>query len=296
MTPGAHVSSVSASATLSDAVAPREMFHLAVTPMKMGNRSAVERGAGASMALSAAASEQSSWADGERGQGDSRPAGTKREECASQRQTLFELAKEDPGLLTPLETELLARGLFFKVTEHIWTAKFAADFCVSAMAKQGGRVFADALLAYISDRQSELLPRRRFPPAWFHPEGQAGEEPRHKWACFVHFLSHLLAAMADAGWLSPGHNSLWRLFAVARVLWECWELMLRRPAQDVLDEVKCLQASLLVAGKAVDLALEQQVNDVVVLMRGASKSAQYPPEAQKILLELIDLRESQWER
>ncbi|KAH9362967.1 hypothetical protein HPB48_014251 [Haemaphysalis longicornis] len=204
---------------------------------------------------------------------------------------VVERAMEDPGLLSPLETECLVRVLCGKVVRETGTSSFIADFCISAMSKERGRAFADLLITYIHqwfNKRSELLPRRV--QREDHIQGSDGEAaPLYKWTAFVDFLADLLVAMAGAGWCSLGHKSLWRVTVVAVVLCDCWDIMLRNPAYDVLEEVKCLRSSLVVAGKTAYSVAAERVEDLVAMMRGASKSRKFPPEAQKVLIELLEL-------
>ncbi|KAH9361772.1 hypothetical protein HPB48_005075 [Haemaphysalis longicornis] len=235
----------------------------------------------------------------ERADGDSRSDGKEQDAStpAIQRRGVVEKAMEDPGLLTPKELDCLVRVLCAKVARQPGTAKPIADFCITVSSRPRGKAFGDLLMTSIHqwfDRQDELLPRR-LPRAGDHLERKAEGEPRFKWTAFVDFLAELVAAMSGAGWNIPGHNSLWRLHDLAMLLRGCWDIMLRDPVYDVLDELKCLQSSFLVAGKTVHSFAARSVEDLVDLMRGESKNPKFPPEAQKILLELIKLQASAWE-
>lgn len=226
---------------------------------------------------------------------DSRRDGQEQDESnPSASRPVVERAMEDPGLLTPMEMECLVRVLCAKVARDTGIGKFIADFCVSVMSKQRGRAFAGLMMTSIHQWfawRAELLPRR----IRHFPEGKADEEPRYKWTAFVDFLAQLLAAMTGAGWGTAYHKSLWLVSSVAVLLCDCCDIMLRLPALDVLDEVKCLHSSLVIAGKAAQSAAAQQVEDLMVLMRRASNNPEFPPEAQQVLLELVKLHATGWE-
>lgn len=251
------------------------------------------------MATSAVPDKQGCSDKDERPEGDSRRDGKEQDEStpATQRRGIVERAMEDPGLLTWKELECLVRVLCAKAARQAGIAKFVADFCISVSSKKNGRAFVDLLMSSIhewSDRREELLPRR-VPPAGDRLEGKTGEEPLYKWTMFVDFLTELLAAMVGAGWGTRGHRSYWRVSDVAGLLCDCLDTMLRCPAYDVLDEVKCLQSSLLAVGKTVESFTSFHFDALVGLMLGATKKPQFPPEAQKLLFELVELRNFGWE-
>lgn len=200
-------------------------------------------------------------------------------------------AMADPGLLTPLETDILARVLCGKVTREPGTSKFFAKFSVSVMSRENGRDFAGSLITSILDvfnKRRELLPRR-VPGDGDRLHGAAGEAaPLHKWKAFVHFLADLVAAMTAAGWCRLGHKLLWRVIQVALVLCDCWNIMLSYPACDALDEMKCLLSTFAVAGKAAHLVAADYVEKLVALMLDASVSSKFPPEARQVLIDLLE--------
>ncbi|KAH9381438.1 MIF4G domain-containing protein-like [Haemaphysalis longicornis] len=246
------------------------------------------------MATAVVPEEQSCSGQRERPDGDSCPDGKEQDvpKPNTQRRPIVERATEDPGLLTPMETQCLVRVLCAKVAQGTGIGKFIADFCVRVISKQRGRAFADLLLTSIHQwfaRRAELLPR-----AGDRPEEKAGEEPRYKWTAFVDFLAELLAAMTAAARSAADHKPLWLVSSVAVLLCDCCYIMLRCPALGVLDEMKCLQSSLAVAGKAAESVAAQQFGDLIVLIGLASKNPELPPEAQKILLELVELRATGW--
>lgn len=215
------------------------------------------------------------------------PRGQEREKARSpiQQRSVVAKAQEEPDSLTSQETTCLVRMVCAKALHEDGAAKTLAHFCLAVITKQQSGAFAKLLLESCREwfvRHDELLPRAvQGTGGASRVAAQSG--PQYKWTSLITFLSELLAGLAGAGSRStPADCSF-----LAVLLCECCEISLRCPARNCLDEIKCLRAALAVAGTAAESAAAEHVKNLLALMQRASKDAKFPPEAQKIILEVI---------
>ncbi|XP_077540110.1 uncharacterized protein LOC144152638 [Haemaphysalis longicornis] len=175
----------------------------------------------------------------------------------------------------------LVRMICAKALHVDGATKVLANLCLTIVTRQRSGAFAQLLVEACNQwfiRRDELLPRR-VQGTGVAPKEPDTKGPCYKWTLFIAFLSELLAGIAGAG-------SLANAVFLAVLLCECCEITLRCPARNALEEIKCLQSALTVAGAAAESAAAQHVKNLVAVMQRASKDPKFPPEAQKILLEL----------
>lgn len=212
--------------------------------------------------------------------------------------SLGKKAIEDPNQLTKPELSEVARAICERAVEQEGTAETTALLCGDIIAKARSSDFADSLLDWCLVwfvRRDDLLPRRLLEAE----EPVSGNAPpfRYSWTAFIGFIAELVKVFENGG--GSGAGQAWKStthpFLLASIFCSCVEVMLCSPAEDSLREVMCFGASLMSAGKVLELVAPDQMDALHESLLSASSNPSFPVETRRCLPLITRLRSLGWE-
>lgn len=216
--------------------------------------------------------------------------GFEKEALSSEYQALVRKALTDPNALSSRQLMEVVRVLCLQAITAVKSAEPAARMCFKIIEKEINETFLESLLNSCREWFNERDKLRR--------HNSSGGS----WTAYVSFLLELYLKLKDhqrshlrdhSGVNSESALATQKLTLVT-LIYECCFIILMPPSMGSSAEIECLRSTLTTAGKYLEQDSKEKMDKLCFMMKDAFLTVPQEP-FRKTLLELIELRASNWE-
>lgn len=216
---------------------------------------------------------------------------------------LVKKAIVDPNSLGSRQLMEVVRVLCNKAVESIQSAQSTAEMCFTIIEREKGETFLESLLNSCREWYNERDKLLRSPLLGSSSGGSSGSR---RWTAFISFLMELYLRLKShqrhhqrsngaREKLSPTSLTENQRLTLALLIYECLHITLKPPSLHSSIEIECLRSTLMTSGAHLEVESSDKMEKLISMMRDAFLDAGTSAAVRKTLLELIELRATNWE-